>query len=382
MTQDSERGRSGAGAGEGAGSRRPGIPARRRSDGMLAPVLPECCNPAVGVRVLFVLNAGAVVAALVQASAGEPLWPLLASIFLLLEPCALVSIAVLCGLRRTVLRRAAWLQWLVGVTVPMTATVLVSAALSSLLLHGVDGGAAVAWVTGRALLAAAVAAVLLEYLRLRTLALSPSLAEARLQALQARIRPHFLFNSLNTVLALLRTQQRRAEETLENLADLFRVFMRDTRDMVAIGEEVEVCRKYLEIEKLRLGERLSVEWELATMPGDALVPSLLLQPLVENAVHHGVEPSARPGRVSISVRQVGERVVVEIVNTLDPESRLRPGNQMGLSNVRERLLLLYDSDAAVKTAVREDRFRILLEFPCRKERRRRGVPPPLDPDRR
>ena len=153
------------------------------------------------------------------------------------------------------------------------------------------------------------------------------------------------------------------------------------RGRAFIGEEVEICRKYLEIEKLRLGERLSVTWDLRTMPADALVPSLLLQPLLENAVHHGIEPSPRAGTVGISIGLIADRVVVEIVNTLDPSVRPRSGNQVALSNIRERLLLLYDSDAVLKTTVLPDKFSLRLEFPCRKERRRQGVPKPLDPDR-
>lgn len=360
-------------------------PARRRSDGVTAPILPECCNPAIAMRILVMTNALAVLAALVQAFAGAPFWRVLTTVGVILEPAVLVSIGLLCALRRTLLRRAAWVQWSWGVAVPATATALLSAMVARWLPDGMSANSAVGWVIGRALVAAVIAALLLEYFRLRTLALSPSLAEARLQALQARIRPHFLFNSLNTVLALLRSQPLRAEQTLENLSDLFRVFMRDTRDMVAIGEEVEICRKYLEIEKLRLGERLSVTWDLRTMPADALVPSLLLQPLLENAVHHGVESSPLAGSVGVSIRQTGDRVIVEIVNSIDPSVRARTGNQMALSNIRERLLLLYDSDAVLKTAVLQDRFSLLLEFPCRKERRRQGVPRrvprPLDPDR-
>src|SRR5690606_15432270 len=123
--------------------------------------------------------------------------------------------------------------------------------------------------------------------------------EGRLQALQARIRPHFLFNSLNTVLGLMRSDARQAERTLENLADLFRVFMKDSRELVPLDDEVLLCKEYLTIEKLRLTDRLNVRWRLGAMPGDALLPSLLLQPLVENAVHHGIEPRTSPGEVQI-----------------------------------------------------------------------------------
>jgi len=127
-----------------------------------------------------------------------------------------------------------------------------------------------------------VTAVTLAYFDLRARALSPAIAEARIQALQARIRPHFLYNSINAVLSLIRSEPRRAERALEDLADLFRVLMADNRTLAPIANEVELARKYLELELLRLGDRLKVTWRTDTMPGDALVPPLVLQPLVEN----------------------------------------------------------------------------------------------------
>ncbi|MEP6657424.1 MAG: histidine kinase, partial [Betaproteobacteria bacterium] len=121
-------------------------------------------------------------------------------------------------------------------------------------------------------LAMLLCCVLLGYFHLRAKALSPAITEARLQALQARIRPHFLFNSINAVLSLMRPDPKRAEEALEDLADLFRVLMRDNRDLGPLANEVELCRQYLHLEQLRLGDRLQIEWHLNSMPGDALVP--------------------------------------------------------------------------------------------------------------
>jgi two-component system sensor histidine kinase AlgZ len=229
------------------------------------------------------------------------------------------------------------------------------------------------WTLSRMLLAAAIAAVLLEYFRLRARAYAPSFSEARLQALQARIRPHFLFNSLNTVLGLIRTDPRRAEHTLENLADLFRVFMRDARELVPMDDEVLTCKEYLAIEQLRLTNRLKVVWDIDEMPGDALIPSLLLQPLLENAVHHGIEPRTVQGTLNIRITHPGDRVRVDIDNPVSPTPPTRSGNQMALSNVKERLMLLYDMEADLKTFVHEERFHLQLEFPYRKERRRRDV---------
>ena len=153
----------------------------------------------------------------------------------------------------------------------------------------------------RLLFALVIAAALLYYFALRTKALSPAITEARLQALQARIRPHFLFNSITAVLSLMRASRGARRTALEDLADLFRVLMRDNRQLAPLLDEVTLCKQYLDLEKLRLGERLCIEWHIDNMPEDALVPPLVLQPLLENAVYHGIEPSSAPGVIAINI---------------------------------------------------------------------------------
>jgi two-component system sensor histidine kinase AlgZ len=335
----------------------------------------------VALRILLVLNAGALVAALLRADSPAGVAQTLIEIAVVLEPSALLAIAVLCVLRSAASARPRPLQWAIALAVPGLSCGAVCLVALPLLQAPTSFWASFAWVGGRVLLASAVALLLVEYFRLRDLALSPSLPAARLQALQARIRPHFLFNSLNTVLGLMRSDARRAERTLENLAELFRVFMRDTRDMVAIDEELATCRHYLEIEELRLGSRLVVHWDVDEAACNMLIPSLLLQPVVENAVRHGVEPSSEPGDVRIAVRLVGERIHVQVSNPWHAASPERPGNQISLSNIRERMSLLYDTGALLEAGGREGRFTVRLEFPARKERRRRVVQAPVDPDR-
>src|SRR5882672_9342320 len=176
------------------------------------------------------------------------------------------------------------------------------------------------------LLAALIGAGLLGYFRLLARAYSPALAEARLQALQARIRPHFLFNSLNAVLALIRRDPKRAERSLEDLADLFRTLMSDARQFVRLEDEIALLERYAEIEQLRLGERLRVTWELDTAPSDALLPPLVLQPLLENAVYHGVEPGTTAGEVLVRIERRGDRVLARIENPYVEEQQHRAGN--------------------------------------------------------
>ena len=362
----------------GASAQASGPPRRRLTDGADFPVLPDCCNLGTMVRVLLPLNLGVVLLGWLLPAAGVDYWPMLETA-LRVDAVAAASLLTLCPLRRSVNGAPRWVQWVVGLGVPSAFAIVVAVGSAEPPAPGVAAFAA--WLMPRVLLAAGIAWALIEYLRLRQLSLQPSQAEGRLQALQARIRPHFLFNSLNTVLGLMRSDPRKAERTLENLADLFRVFMKDSRELVPLDDEVLLCKEYLTIEKLRLADRLGVRWELDGMPGDALLPSLLLQPLVENAVHHGIEPNQEPGEIRVSIAKSGDRVRVEIANPLPDAPPTRPGNHMALSNVRERLDLTFDVEGQLETSSADGQFRMIVQFPYRKERRRRDARRPFDPDR-
>jgi two-component system sensor histidine kinase AlgZ len=217
------------------------------------------------------------------------------------------------------------------------------------------------------LVALATAALLL-YFDLRGRALSPALSEARLQALQARIRPHFLFNSLNAVLSLIRQDPRRAEAALEDMAELFRTLMADNRELAPLSREVELCRQYLDIEQLRLGERLKVEWRTERMPRDALVPPLVLQPLIENAVYHGVEPRIEPSTVTIEVYAAGEQVHAILRNPYREASDRHAGNRMAVANIRERLQLHFDAEATLTARAADDAYEVRIVMPYIKSR--------------
>jgi len=206
-------------------------------------------------------------------------------------------------------------------------------------------------------------ALLIGVVNLRARALSPALTEARLQALQARIRPHFLFNSINAVLSLVRQEPRRAEAALEDMAGLFRALMADNRELAPLADEVELCRQYLALEKLRLGDRLQVEWHIDRMPGDALVPPLALQPLLENAVYHGIEPREGPGVVSISIYAVRERLHIVLRNPYARSGNHHAGNKMAVANIRERLKLHFDVAAEFAARVGDDHYEVRMAMP-------------------
>lgn len=190
-------------------------------------------------------------------------------------------------------------------------------------------------------------------------------SEARFQALQARIRPHFLFNSMNTVASLTRTDPPRAETLVQNLADLFRAALADPESLSRLGRELELIRHYLEVEEQRLGERLQMEWDLDDLPMEAPLPHLMLQPLVENAIYHGIEPSPS-GVIRIAGRYRDGRVNLSVRNTLPPdgtEHHHREGNRMAMDNIRQRLEAMYPGRCSLTVGRVEEEYQVRLVFP-------------------
>jgi two-component system sensor histidine kinase AlgZ len=164
----------------------------------------------------------------------------------------------------------------------------------------------------------------------------------------------------------MRSEPRRAEAALEDLADLFRVLMRDNRELAPLGDEVELCRQYLELEQLRLGDRLVIEWNVKSMPRDALVPPLVLQPLLENAVYHGIEPSTVPGVLSINIFLSRDEVHAILRNPyIANGARHHAGNKMALDNIRERLALHFDAEASLESRVARDFYEVHIRMPYR-----------------
>src|SRR4051812_35310353 len=308
--------------------------------------LPDFRNLGVLARLLLGMNALALVAALLSA----PNLALAAVRFLqiaaLLEPVLLAALVILYILSPLLAR----LNYAVGCATVLVLVLGLTAGLHALWVNVV--GEVPADLARLLALAAMAVAVLLAYFRLRARAFSPALAEARLQALQARIRPHFLFNSLNAVLAVIRRDPKQAERAIEDLADLFRNLMSDARRFVRLADEIALLERYADLEQLRLGERLRLTWEIDAAPSDALLPPLVLQPLLENAIYHGVEPGIGVGDVLVRIERRGDRVMMRIENPLIEPGEGQPnrtGNRMALDNIRERLALFFDAEAKLET---------------------------------
>ena len=194
-------------------------------------------------------------------------------------------------------------------------------------------------------------------------------SQARLQALQSRIRPHFLFNSMNTIASLTRSDPQQAEQAVEDLADLFRMSLSDARQNHRLEDELTLCRRYLDIEVLRLGERLQVDWRIDELPRDALMPPLLLQPLLENAVYHGIEALSGGGVITVTGTRKGNKLRITVKNPY-PEGQVRrhqKGNRLALENIRERLQAVYGQQADLVVSRHDNQFSFSLYFPYRRE---------------
>ena len=323
--------------------------------------LPNFRNLGILVRILVIVNLAAVLGAVLKSPDMRDAWRTFIDISVVVQPVLILSLLALMLLQGVLQRLPYTLGALAVVFLELVLVTAVSF-FGRTLLGLAAGPLERLWIV-----TLGVTVMLLVYFDLRGRALSPALSEARLQALQARIRPHFLFNSINAVLSLVRKDPRRAERALEDMADLFRVLMADNRDLTPLQREVDLCREYLNIEQLRLGERLKIDWHIDNMPGDALIPPLVLQPLLENAVYHGIEPRLEPGVVSINIYLARDQVHAVLRNPYERKGNHHAGNKMAIANIRERLALHFDAEASLDARVRDSTYEVHIAIPYVKE---------------
>ena len=324
--------------------------------------LPDFRNLGIQLRIGVIVNAFAFAAAAIKSLNLQTLWQQSIEVCALVEPLLILSLLVLAALSGWLRRIPHWLGAATVLGLELALTTLVYTIGQSLM------GPNPSPLERYWLLVTLATIALLVYFDLRSRVLSPSLTEARLQALQSRIRPHFLFNSINAVLSLIRQEPRRAEAALEDLAGLFRMLMADNRELAPLAREMELCRQYLDLEQLRLGDRLKLEWRTDRMPSDALVPPLVLQPLLENAIYHGVEPRVEPSVVSIDIYANADEVHAVLRNPYQETSERHPGSRMALANIRERLQLHFDAEASLTTRLSNNVYEVHIVMPYIKER--------------
>jgi two-component system, LytTR family, sensor histidine kinase AlgZ len=347
-------------------------PATRGADDSL--YLPDFCTSRAALAIVLIVQLTAVLLSLARASPGVDFWADLMRTSLFLLWLALASAAVLCLLgtrlcRLRVRQGSAAVLALIGGLVALVSACAFLVGRTKLMM---DIGTAELFperlwpfLLRNVVLALLVTALALRYfyvthqwqrnVEMRSL--------ARAKALQARIRPHFLFNSMNTIASLTRSNPALAEQAVQDLADLFRASLNEQRSTITLEEELEVARIYQRIEALRLGERLRVDWRIDSVPGNALVPGLLLQPLLENAIYHGIEPRPAGGTVSITGEVAAGLITLVIRNPVSERRMQRPGNRVALANIRERLTLMYGERALVKAGLFDQEYIVTLRFP-------------------
>lgn len=322
------------------------------------PLVFDACQPGVVLRAVLFVESVMAVGAMFRAGTALAWVQQLALLSGAALPGALGWLVVTCSCKRLLARLPTAAQNAIGVLLGAISGLYGCALMA--LVASTGGGAP--WLAS-ACAGALLAAILVAALVLRAKGLMPAETTARLAELQARIRPHFLFNSLNSAIALVREDPARAENLLEDLSELFRRALVEQGESVTLSEEVQLARSYLAIEQVRFGERLRVEWAIDPRAGSARVPPLFLQPLVENAVKHGVEPSPSGADVKVTTQRRGSVVVIKVTNTV-PAGQGRRGNGVAQGNVRDRLRLLHDVQAQFQTALVDGLYQVRMEVPA------------------
>lgn len=336
--------------------------------------IPDLCQ----VQAVFFLVLVAELLAIVLELAGNGLrdfsWESLALTSLLVQWSFLLSAALLCQLRT---RLSHWpLPWAAGICyLTILAVVALTSGIGQWLLAGISG-AENSRIDGWALathilICAMLAGIVLRYfyltqqLRLR----QRTELQARIQALQSRIRPHFLFNSMNIIASLIAVDQEAAETAVEDLASLFRASLAEVVTEVTLAEELELCRRYVRIEQLRLGRRLQVDWQLADVPQNLKIPSLCLQPLLENAIYHGIQQLPEGGTVTIKATYQRGELIIEVINPVIANQIIAvDGNSLALENIHHRLQAIYGVKASLETELSGQQHRAIIRYSASEKR--------------
>ncbi len=317
----------------------------------------DACHVGVALRAVLFVELVLAVSALFGAS-GFLDW--LARVSLLTGgalPATLAWLIGVCGLKNVLARLPAPAQQVLAVALGAVAGLSACAVLD---LVGLQHAAP--WLAGAAA-GALLAALLVAALVWRERSKAPADTRARLSELQSRIRPHFLFNTLNSAVALVRAEPERAEALLEDLSDLFRHALAEQGESVTLADEIALAQRYLAIEQVRFGDRIRVVWAIDADAGGARLPPLLLQPLLENAVRHGVEPSDLGAQLRISTERRASRVVIKVINTV-PAGQGEAGSGLALDNVRQRLKLLHDVECQFHSTLKEGVYQVRIEVPA------------------
>ena len=333
-------------------------------------LLPDFCDVRVIFMLVLIVELLAMVLAMAIPSTTEIFWDNLAFISMMMQWIALLDAAVLCMSRRYLNRLSGPMTMAISFMIMMAVTLLFTLALIKLnlwmKLDQQTSPLGEHFLLRMLVMSAAIYAVVLRYFYIQQqwkLNLKAQ-SKAEIQALKARIRPHFLFNSMNTIASLISFMPDKAEKAIEDLSDLFRASLKE-QNIHTLKDEIEITRSYLDIEKLRLGERLQIDWNVDNSLFDAEIPALSLQPLAENAIYHGIEPIPGGGKIRISAQRDGEHLKLEVSNPSSAAtgSKRTSGNQMAQDNIKQRLRLAYGNDARFYINATKLEYTVTLEIP-------------------
>ena len=330
--------------------------------------LPDLCNTQAVLFLVLVAELLAIVLELAATGLHDFSWQSFSLRSLYLQWVFLMNASLLCKLRPHLkdwpLARAAVTCYLLILSV-LAATSLLGQWL--LEIYGLGGGVDVVALLSHVLIGAVLAGIALRYFYLTQQLRLNQRAElqSRIQALQSRIRPHFLFNSMNIIASLIAVDQEAAEEAVEDLAELFRASLAEMDTEVALADEIELCRRYARIEQLRLGDRLEMVWQLDAIPLSLKIPSLSLQPLLENAIYHGIQQLPTGGTVTIRANYQDSELQLEVISPMAEKTQNEEdgGNRLAQDNINRRLQALYGPKAGLFSRIENDQYCAMIRYP-------------------
>ena len=330
--------------------------------------VPDLCRVRAVFLLLVTSELFVLVLSIVQTETGWIDWNYLGLLSLFVQWTTLTSAALICLLRSRLARMTVTRATLLIVAIVL-ADVLAFSLFADRVLHPEPGVTKWQGIAKKLLVALLIVLMVLRYFYLQHQWQTQREAEmgARLAALQARIQPHFLFNSMNTIASLIATRPEQAEEAVLDLSELFRASLRTADQLIPLARELELCQRYLAIESLRLGERLQVDWIISPGLEHQAIPPLTLQPLIENAIYHGIQPRPEGGIVRIEISARGEFVYLMVQNPKpEQDQRRHRGNRMALANIQSRLQALFGEPAVLKHSQQHETYTVTLRLPRRK----------------
>ena len=326
----------------------------KQQDLLEAFFLPDLCNTRAVMFLLILSEALVLALTLIETGLPRFSWQRFALVSLFVQWVALLSVAILCQLRGLMSRLHVLSASVLALSITQLVTVVVSL-IGEYLWPMKNPGIDWPWIMRNQVVAAIFSIMALRYFYVQSQWRLKTQAElkSRLAALQANIRPHFFFNTLNTVASLIMIDPDKAERMLVDLAQLFRAVLKADDKLVPLSQEIELSQRYLDIEQVRLGERMQVVFELPQQLPELLVPQLLLQPLLENAVYHGIQPVVAGGEIRVSLTREEDDWLVEIRNSKDPTIETVHGNHMAQANIHARLEAVSNGNGQAQLMVKD-----------------------------